>query len=1062
MPNPNTDTRLEETTATRTPSDSMTSSRKSDGPATPTPTSNPASEGPEIGSSQTSQGIQVQENLIGSSVSSSSSSDVPESGSGRGRRASQLGSLTRSGLGMAPRRESDQLDTHHATEVNRASISATSSSEFPARGQRQVSIPSSSSYGHGYGSIHKSSLRRSFGTNTSSSSSLRFGPQAGLPSSSSSSSSTSSSGFSFGASPAPVPGSGSISAPGLSSDLRNNLSSFKFGSMGNDTVLSTPSAELGPFEYPVNPDVVEKEEEGGEAHRRSSGSSSLLNDNSNEWRYNYGHGHGHTVQSGLGLPARGLAEEAVAAGSGIGRLRRMSTMNQVVSMQPEVRRPSVVHSNTDPLVDVVATASVEVEERQEEEGTDAGDREGVTEGDMAKGSLALHKRRATLENNGQDTSSPSLGPLTLPPGSISAAALGTVNLINARRQSILSFGQGAPVETPVPPRLAGLHVGTGSPARMQGGALVGKDELGSISALRRGSLPVNNMHGVDMLGASARSRQQSLGISSVGASSSAFARASFSSFAGPIVSNPGTRYEQTTVSTPYLYNRRNSLAHHYSLGGAGPSTQGAGQAQHVRPGLPPWQPRRMSTSEASDAGRSVGGSSSTSSMRTVRADRLGSDVSTPMGLGEDKDVGYELSPGAVDEGLRRSMETFSFGTGGGTIHPPARSESPTDLDPMSSGDGGPVEAIGPSASYSFGRTSISSLSRSSSITSNEQARSRPGSISAVRAGLRSGRNESIGTGSGSGSGAGSRTSSRSGHREQEGQGTTGGSRRSSGTPDQDGMRSLESQGRLSGGLTSIRAGFQTMRDHDGHIRARTSSSSAGEDAEPPGQRLPPDSELDGQADARARMISAGSTSSSGSGGGGYDSQVICSSSSSASSTSSSSGGSIDGSGSRPTYGIRGTQGAGFGLDRFGRRRSRGRFGSASASASASAPRSGERAGLPCPVPEIPPFRGGLAMSPSTAESTITRSGGGWTSGSSGPSTPSVEDDYDYKHDPRQIDEEDEDVDALTPMTELDKGDVQVVLGPALPIDANLETGGKKEEGAQSLQDDGLYVVYEGE
>jgi hypothetical protein len=960
---------------------------------------------------------------------------------------------------------SDQIDTLHATEVNRASISSTSSSpETPARGQKQASIPSYISNGHG--SIHKSSLRRSFDTNTNS----RFGQQAGLPSSSSSSS-TSSSGFTFGSSPAvgmgPGSGSGSISGQGLPSDLNNKrLSSFKFGSISNDTVLSTPSAELGPFEYPVNPDVVEKEEEGGEAHRRSSGSSSLLNDNNHEWRYIHNHGHGHTVQSGLGLPARGLAEEAVAAGSGIGRLRRMSTMNQVVSVQPEVRRPSVVHSNTDPLVDVVDTAvSVEVEERQGEEGTGAGDREDVTEGDMTKGNLALHKRRATLDNNGQDTSSPSLGPLTLPPGSISAAALGTVNLIIARRQSILSFGQGAPVETPVPPRLAGLHVGTGSPARMQGGALVGKDEPRSISALRRGSLPVNNMQGVDMLGASGRSRQQSVGITSVGASSSAFARASFSSLAGPIVSNPGTRYEQTTVSTPYLYNRRNSLAHHYPLGGAAPSTQGVGQAQHVRPGLPPWQPRRMSTSEASDAGRSVGGSSSTSSMRTIRADRLGSDVSTPMGLGEDRNAGYNLSPGAVDEGLRRSMETFSFGTGGGSIHPPARSESPTDLDPMSSGDGGPVEAIGPSASYSFGRTSISSLSRSSSITSNDQARSRPGSISAVRAGFRSGRNGSIGmgSGSGSGSGAGSRSSSRSGRREQEGQGTAGGSRRSSGTLDQDGMRSLESQGRLSGGLTSIRAGFQTMRDHDGHIRARTSSSSAGEEAEPSGQRLESDRELDGQAEARTRMMSAGSISSSGSGEAGYESQVICSSSSSASSASSSSGGSIDGSGSRPTYGIRGTQGAGFGLDRFGRRRSRGRFGSVSASASAIAPRSGERAGLPCPVPEIPPFRGGLAMSPSTAESSVTRSGGGWTSGSSGPSTPSVEGDYDYKHDPRQIDEEDEeDVDALTPMTELDRGDVQVVLGPALPIDANLETGAKKEEGAQGLRDDGLYVVYEGE
>lgn len=946
---------------------------------------------------------------------------------------------------------SDQLDTdRNKAEVNRASISSSSSfSETPARGQRQALEPSSSSYG--YGSIHKSSLRRSFDTNTNS----RFGPQAGLPSSSSSSS-TSSSGFTFGAAPVLVPGSGSISGPGLPSDLNNKrLSSFKFGSISNDTVLSTPSAELGPFEYPVNPDVVEKEEEGGEAHRRSSGSSSLLNDNNNEWRYNYG----HTVQSGLGLPARGLAEEAVAAGSGIGRLRRMSTMNQVVSLQPEVRRPSVVHSNTDPLVDVVDVAPVEVEGRSVEEGTEGGEREGVPEGDMAKGSLALHRRRATLENNGQDTSSPSLGPLTLPPGSISSAALGTVNLINARRQSILSFGQGAPVETPVPPRLAGLHVGTGSPARIQGGALVGKDELGSISALRRGSLPVNHLQGVDMLGGSARSRQQSLGISSVGASSSAFARASFSSLAGPIVSNPGTRYEQTTVSTPYLYNRRNSLAHHYPLGGAGPSTQGAGQAQQVRPGLPPWQPRRMSTSEASDAGRSVGGSSSTSSMRTIRADRLGSDVSTPMGIGEDKDAGYELSPGAVDEGLRRSMESFSFGTGGGSIHPPARNESPTDLDPMLSRDRDVVEATGPLASYSFGRTSISSLSRSSSITSNEQVRSRPGSISAVMTGFRSGRNGSIGMGSASRSSS----SSRSGHRERDGQGAADKSRRSSGSLDQDGMRSFESRRGISAGRTSIRAGPLTMRETDMHIRARTSSSSAGEEAEPLGQRLESDRELDDQAEARARMMSAGSISSSGSGGAGYDSQVICSSSSSASSASSSSAGSIDGSGSRPTYGIRGTQGAGFGLDRFGRRRSRGRFGSASASASASAPRSGERAGLPCPVPEIPPFRGGLAMSPSTAESTITRSGGGWTSGSSGPSTPSVEDDYDYKHDPRQIDEEDEeDVDALTPMTELDKGDVQVVLGPALPIDANVETRGKKEEDAQGLRDDGLYVVNEGE
>lgn len=43
------------------------------------------------------------------SKGSTSTFGVPESESGRGRRASQLGSLTRSGLGMAPRRERSVL-----------------------------------------------------------------------------------------------------------------------------------------------------------------------------------------------------------------------------------------------------------------------------------------------------------------------------------------------------------------------------------------------------------------------------------------------------------------------------------------------------------------------------------------------------------------------------------------------------------------------------------------------------------------------------------------------------------------------------------------------------------------------------------------------------------------------------------------------------------------------------------------------------------------------------------------------------------------------------------------
>lgn len=364
----------------------------------------------------------------------------------------------------------------------------------------------------------------------------------------------------------------------------------------------------------------------------------------------------------------------------------------------------------------------------------------------------------------------------------------------------------------------------------------------------------------------------------------------------------------------------------------------------------------MSTSESSDAA-----SSSTSSMQTVRGWRQGSEVTTPGATSRaDKDGGVSEDRSGfeerVDEGLKRSMEAFSFGASGpGFVDEPIAVEE----------DEGPHGSTG-SHDYPYART-FSSSSSSASTSSNSsstsgkdkgeltQARSRPGSISAIRSGFRSARN-------------------------------------------------------------SVSKDARVITEED------------------PRQ--------EDQPGTRTRMMSAGPGSSI-EGSSQADSRVFGSSSSSASSTSSASSSNF-GWNSRS----RGSIGR---SDRFGR--TRGSF-------RPPPPPLASHGGVTtaCPVPEIPPFRG----QPPEVGSRV-----GWTSGSSVPSTPSVEDVDEKRRDLEEEEEEDEEVDALTPMTEVDD---EVVLGKEIRVVGDRETGvevdvGRKDEGEDGKTggfDDGLYVLYEGE
>jgi len=409
--------------------------------------------------------------------------------------------------------------------------------------------------------------------------------------------------------------------------LVSSLSTFKFGSINavSDQILGTPATELGPFEYPIlNPDVDDFEDPTG---RRLSESSLK----------------GGLRAGPLNLPLRRPVEEAVAVGPGIGSLRRMSTVNQVMlasvgtGTETEVRRPSVVHSNTVPLVTTSTGSSSGEQEGDERK---AKEFEGTETPDPKISSL-LQSRRATLDNGYEQAAT---GPsLALPPGSVSAAATGAVNLSRAtstKRRSILSFGREGPVDTPVPPSLAGLVSGGMVETGASPVPSTSKGVSSSMAALRRGSMPAVRYDPTWMN--KERNPSISFPISQpkfnlVDPARSTFARASFSSDAGPIVVDQGTKWERTTVSSAYLYARRNSLAH--PIGPSLGLTGRASAAVAMRPGLLPFQPPdsdHRRPSNVSEDGRSTSGStsvtgSSTGSIQTLRDTRSGSAVSTVRG-----------------------------------------------------------------------------------------------------------------------------------------------------------------------------------------------------------------------------------------------------------------------------------------------------------------------------------------------------------------------------------------------------------------------------------------------
>ncbi|KAJ9124023.1 hypothetical protein QFC22_000816 [Naganishia vaughanmartiniae] len=391
-------------------------------------------------------------------------------------------------------------------------------------------------------------------------------------------------------------------------DLPEPSSSFTFGSfrLNEPTthLMGTPTAELGPFDYPVVDGGLAIGAAMSPAIRR------LVEDDQQQ-------GNPHSLVP----PPPGFTPS----------LRRTSSTSTVPITPAGGRRPSVVHSNTVPQADAgrrlslvtggdgeglgphsasAIVAAVDEEERMlrhcETTGTGTGTgSEHHVRRDAGTGRI----RRSSMASVAPSFSSSAAAAASSP-----ASISGTT-----RRPSILAFAHQRLPDTPIPPSLAHL-----------------------ASTLRRGSIPAVHHFAtqpptttITMMDMPSRDRQSSVSStmssmrSSISSASGMTAAVARNSLTGPVFINQGTRDEHMTVSSAYLYQRRSSLA----STSRGLLSSKAPLPPIVRPGLLPNQQRTGSISSSSESSESSHPSSSGSreSIMTIRDLRDWEGESRPAG-----------------------------------------------------------------------------------------------------------------------------------------------------------------------------------------------------------------------------------------------------------------------------------------------------------------------------------------------------------------------------------------------------------------------------------------------
>lgn len=364
-----------------------------------------------------------------------------------------------------------------------------------------------------------------------------------------------------------APPSFSIHEAASSSESHEPFAPFTFGSFRLNepmtNVMGTPTAELGPFDYPV---------EGGlpVGAVMSPAIRRLVEDE----------------QENHSLMPPGFTPS----------LRRTSSTSTVPISPASGRRPSVVHSNTVPQADTARKLSL------------AGDGEGLGPHSASAIVAAVDEEERMLrhgetgsdtvkEHMGRDATTGRIRRMSVTGGpTLFGSAVSSPTSISGRRPSILAFAHQPLPDAPIPPSLAHL-----------------------ASTLRRGSIPANQFSTMNM---PPRDRQSSVSSvssmrSSISSASGMTAAVARNSLTGPVFVNQGTRDEHMTVSSAYLYQRRSSLA----STSRGLLSSKAPLPTIGRPSLLPNQQRTGSMSSSSSSNPSSSGSrESVMTVRDLRED----------------------------------------------------------------------------------------------------------------------------------------------------------------------------------------------------------------------------------------------------------------------------------------------------------------------------------------------------------------------------------------------------------------------------------------------------------
>lgn len=418
--------------------------------------------------------------------------------------------------------------------------------------------------------------------------------------------------------------------------ITHDFSTFRFGSATSSInpsyhegyrneveFLGTPTAELGPFEYPVlgggtgggtrssrssvsvgdsarrsrlsSVDNDYQHQLSPSGSRRNSQSASRSRQRSSpqmhptmmsSWQPASKETEVDTPMAGLSID---LDDAMVRAATS---MRRTSTTTMVPSVPAGGRRPSVQHSATQPAgVPILANVAVDkggiadqanggvssgyAQNQRTGGGSFSSNRSSTSSASSSHGAAAASMRRTS------GPISPSLSASSSSSTSSSSAATHasqsnprqTVQRIVAsiaqadahlaahtgRRPSILLFSSQQPKEGPVPPSLLNHNLNSHHSQTRDVNAQF------SNANMRRGSLPTHHLTAkrLDMLQHQAVALQDPLlPVGPPTAPSPLTGKRSSLSVQGglPRVSHPGTTYERTSVSAAYLYHRRSSLA----------------------------------------------------------------------------------------------------------------------------------------------------------------------------------------------------------------------------------------------------------------------------------------------------------------------------------------------------------------------------------------------------------------------------------------------------------------------------------------------------------------------